>query len=211
MKEVLVPRQKPPRISWWVSLLIPVSAGLITLGHAGSDAVSAPEEPGQALTQELQLAIAPGELDGLFGVGNDGSTQFTLPRMRVYDDGGYLIFGVDAYLTDLLTRLAETVEHSKRVPGSRSLGNELSFLRTKEGARVQVEDLGVFDFSILTYEADWCEPCKQQLVDIRAFLASMPGLRIAFVRVDTDFRKNGSQRGAAAGSKESPEKPRKQE
>lgn len=57
-------------------------------------------------------------------------------------------------------------------------------------------DLPDGDFAILTYEAEWCAPCKLQLADIREFVASNPDLRIAIIRVEADVRK---ARGAEGG------------
>jgi hypothetical protein len=139
--------------------------------------------------REYELTLATEAFASMITSEKSEPPGFHLPRLRVFDHDGRLLRELVGYSNQLPKLLAETIQEPKPVTGGSSLSDALSELRMAAGRPPQVSDLGAADFYILTYEAEWCVPCKEQLKEIREFAAAHHGARFDLLRVDADLRK----------------------
>ncbi|MBI3447867.1 MAG: hypothetical protein HY049_02940 [Acidobacteria bacterium] len=111
--------------------------------------------------------------------------SFTLAK--VFDRTGVQVFDRIGYAKDLVKALRTATGSPAPVEGGRTLVEEMARVRTDAGERVRASGLGDADFFVVTYEAEWCEPCKAQLKDARRFADSNRKDRIDVVRIEANF------------------------
>ncbi len=138
---------------------------------------------------EYSFTLAAGEFTSVFGTKEDGTLAYSLPLLKAFDRLGLQILDRKGYSKGLAKFLETATASATPVNGGRTLTEELSRVRTRAGPTPLMSALSDADFFIVTYEAEWCVPCKTQLKNVRRFADANRKARINLVRVDADLLK----------------------
>ncbi|MBI3448200.1 MAG: hypothetical protein HY049_04685 [Acidobacteria bacterium] len=136
---------------------------------------------------EYSFTLPPDEFVPTFGKKEDGTLNYRVPLLKVFDRTGVQVLDRMGYAKGLVDVLKETTASPKPVEGHGTLAEALARVRTAAGPAPAASGLTQADFYIVTYEAEWCVPCKAQLKDVRRFADSNRKARTDIVRVEANF------------------------
>ncbi|HZE89095.1 MAG TPA: hypothetical protein VE404_06075 [Verrucomicrobiae bacterium] len=161
---------------------------------------------------EYSFTLSSEEFVSTFGKKEDGTLNYRVPLLKVYDKAGVQVFDRIGYAKDLVKALQEMTASPTPVERRGTLADELARVRTSTGATPAASGLARGDFYVVTYEADWCEPCKAQLKDVRWFADSNRKTGIEIVRVGANFMTfDADTQKRLAGHTSSAPKPKEKE
>jgi hypothetical protein len=178
------------RVAAGVIGLVGALSGPAAALHGGREAAPA---CGEARARrhgcEYAFTLAVEGFRSVFGSKGDGTLNYILPRLKVFDGEGLLVLDLTGYPMRFEKILKEAIRAPKRAPGGGTLREEFSRFRTAAAEAPPASGPGAADFNIVAYEAGWCVPCKKQLEEARKIVDASRKLGINLVRVEADVMK----------------------
>ncbi len=153
---------------------------ILALTAAGSAAASSDLGPANANIFQLRLAAHAVAQKA------QGHGGITLPELRVFDTQGREIFRAKGFKSDTLDRLEAATTHPRPLAKGSTLVKATADVSTRAGGPFDAAHLPVADFTLITYYADWCLPCSDQVAALDSWIAQHQNWKVVWLRIESD-------------------------
>lgn len=134
------------------------------------------------MADPIELNIKPESLKASMQA---SGMMLLLPEFDVFLASGNGIYHKVSFHPDTFKKeLAAAI--SSPVENDRQLKDSLSQLQTVEGKAVDSNVATGFDVIFVEYWAEWCEPCKLQMKQVKEFINENPAQKILWLKVEKD-------------------------
>lgn len=153
---------------------------VIALAVAGS--ATASSDLGPANANVLQLRLAPHAV----AKKAQGRSGITLPELRVFDTEGHEIFRAKGLKATTIAELEAATRHPHPLAKGATLAAATADVSARDGKPFDAEHLPVADLTLITYYANWCLPCSDQVAALDSWIDQHKSWKVVWLRIESD-------------------------
>ncbi len=113
-----------------------------------------------------------------------GTNRWVIPVFEVYNAKGIRTYHhVGDFGSDPNAILSQAINAKVE---NQTLDDRLADLKDADGKPYRVKNTAQYDEIFVEYWASWCEPCHQQMKQVREFISKHPKLKILWIKVEQD-------------------------